>query len=47
LAIIVGTPRSASARSVLGQSSVSMQMKNAGSMAATVRRTALGKSSGK
>ena len=47
VAIITGTPHAASARNVLGQSSVSMQIRNAGSIAAAKRLTAQGRSSGK
>ena len=47
LAIITGTPHAASARSVLGQSSVSMQIRNAGSIAVAKRLTAQGRSRGK
>jgi hypothetical protein len=47
LAIMIGTPRDASARKVCGQSSVSMQIRNAGSIDDTARRTTQGKSSGK
>ncbi len=47
LAIITGTPRDARVRRVFGQSSVSMQIRNTGSMDATARRATEGKSSGK
>jgi len=47
LAIMTGTPRPATARSVFGQSSVSMQIRNAGLMDAETRRAPQGRSSGK
>ena len=47
MAIITGTPRDARVRRVFGQSSVSMQIRNAGLIAATARRVTEGKSSGK
>ena len=47
LAIITGTPRAARGLRVFGQSSVSMQMRNAGLIAATARRVTDGRSSGK